>query len=109
MGTQKKGVTELTRSKKAVFQVALLICGAAMLCYGAWRGEAEARRADHGLKCTDRAGAGRRRAGIAVEPRNADDLALPLVDAPRPEVRQVEVREQGRRPLDPAAETADHF
>ena len=37
-----KGVTELIRSKKALFQVALLICGAAMLCYGAWRGEAEA-------------------------------------------------------------------
>lgn len=36
-----KGVTELIRSKKAVFQVALLICGAAMLSYGAWRGEAE--------------------------------------------------------------------
>ena len=36
-----KGVTELIRSKKAVFQVALLICGAAMLCYGAWRGEVD--------------------------------------------------------------------
>lgn len=41
MRTRKKGVTELIRSKKAVIQVALLICGAAMLCYGAWRGEAE--------------------------------------------------------------------
>ena len=41
MNTQKKGVTELIRSKKAVFQVALLICGAAMLCFGALRGEAE--------------------------------------------------------------------
>ena len=41
MRTQKKGVTELIRSKKAAFQVALLICGAAMLFYGAWRGEAE--------------------------------------------------------------------
>ncbi len=36
-----KGVTELIQSKKAVFQVVLLICGAAMLCYGAWRGETE--------------------------------------------------------------------
>ena len=36
-----KGVTELIRSKKAVLQVALLACGAAMLCYGAWRGEAD--------------------------------------------------------------------
>ena len=41
MRTQMKGVTELIRSKKAAFQVALLICGAAMLFYGAWRGEAE--------------------------------------------------------------------
>ena len=36
-----EGVTELIRSKKAVFQVVLLICGAAMLGLGAWRGEAE--------------------------------------------------------------------
>ena len=41
MGVQKEGVTELIRSKKAVFQVALLICGATMLCYGILRGEAE--------------------------------------------------------------------
>lgn len=41
MEAQKKGVTELIQSKKAVFQVVLLICGAAMLCYGAWRGETE--------------------------------------------------------------------
>ena len=41
MGSQKKGVTELIQSKKAVFQVVLRICGAAMLCYGAWRGETE--------------------------------------------------------------------
>ena len=31
----------MIRSKKAVFQIVLLICGAAMLCYGAWRGEAD--------------------------------------------------------------------
>ena len=41
MGVQKEGVGKLIRSKKAVFQIALLICGAAMLCYGAWRGEAD--------------------------------------------------------------------
>lgn len=41
MRAQKKGVTELIRLKKTAFQVALLICGAAMLFYGAWRGEAE--------------------------------------------------------------------
>lgn len=41
MKAQKKGVTELIRSKKTVFQAALLICGAAMLCWGALRGEAD--------------------------------------------------------------------
>ena len=41
MRAQKEGVTELIRSKKAVFQVVLLICGDAMLGLGAWRGEAE--------------------------------------------------------------------
>lgn len=29
----------MIRSKKTVFQVLLLICGAVMLCYGALRGE----------------------------------------------------------------------
>ena len=41
MRTQMKGVTELIRSKKAVIQAALLIFGAAMLCYGILRGEAD--------------------------------------------------------------------
>ena len=41
MKAQKKGVTELTRKKKAVFQIVLIICGITMLCYGAIRGEAE--------------------------------------------------------------------
>ena len=41
MRTQKKGVTALIRSKKVVFQAALLICGTAMLCYGVCRGEAD--------------------------------------------------------------------
>ena len=41
MRAQKEGGTELIRSKKAAFQVALLICGAAMLCWGALRGEAD--------------------------------------------------------------------
>ena len=31
----------MIRSKKAVFQTAFLICGAAMLCYGILRGEAD--------------------------------------------------------------------
>ena len=41
MRTQKEGVTELIRSKKVVFQAAMLISGTAMLCYGVWRGEAD--------------------------------------------------------------------
>lgn len=41
MKAQKEGVTKLIRSKKALFQIALLVCGVAMLCYGVWRGEAE--------------------------------------------------------------------
>ena len=41
MVLQKKGVTGLFRSKKAVFQVLLLICGGAMLCCGVLRGEAD--------------------------------------------------------------------
>ena len=35
-----KGVSKLLRSKKAIAQAALLVAGAAMLCYGAMRGEA---------------------------------------------------------------------
>ena len=34
MRAQKKGVSELTRKKKAVFQIVLIICGIMMLCYG---------------------------------------------------------------------------
>lgn len=41
MKTQKKGVTELIRSKKAVLLAVLLVCGVAMLCYGSLRGEAD--------------------------------------------------------------------
>ena len=32
----------MTHAKKAAAQVVLLIAGAAMLCFGAWRGEAAA-------------------------------------------------------------------
>ena len=35
-----KGVSKLLRSKKTIAQAALLVAGAAMLCYGAMRGEA---------------------------------------------------------------------
>ena len=38
---QKKGGIELVRSKKTMLQVSLLVCGVAMLCYGALRGEAD--------------------------------------------------------------------
>ena len=41
MRAQKKGVTSLIRSKKALFQIALLIGAAAMICFGALRGEAD--------------------------------------------------------------------
>ena len=37
----KKMLKEAKRKKKAVFQIALIICGITMLCYGALRGEAE--------------------------------------------------------------------
>ena len=35
----QKGERKLFQSKKAMIQVILLAVGAAMLCYGAWRGE----------------------------------------------------------------------
>ncbi len=36
---KNEGVIDLSRWKKAAFQIALLIAGAAMLCFGIWRGE----------------------------------------------------------------------
>lgn len=41
MRAQKKGVTSLVRSKKALLQIVLLVAAAAMLCFGALRGEAD--------------------------------------------------------------------
>lgn len=35
----QKGERKLFQSKKAMIQMILLALGAAMLCYGAWRGE----------------------------------------------------------------------
>ena len=35
-----KGVSKLPQSKKTMAQVGLLLAGAAMLCFGVWRGEA---------------------------------------------------------------------
>ena len=37
----QKGERKLFQSKKAMIQVILLAVGAAMLCYGAWRGEVQ--------------------------------------------------------------------
>ena len=40
-GSRKnEGVMELSHGKKAAAQAALLIVGAALLCFGIWRGEA---------------------------------------------------------------------
>lgn len=41
MMSQRKGVIEVFLSKKAVLQIALLVGGAAMLCFGIIRGEAD--------------------------------------------------------------------
>lgn len=37
----QKGERKLFQSKKAMIQVILLAVGAAMLCYGVWRGEVQ--------------------------------------------------------------------
>lgn len=37
----RKGERKLFQSKKAMIQMILLAVGAAMICYGAWRGEAQ--------------------------------------------------------------------
>ena len=37
----QKGERKLFQSKKAMIQMILLAVGAAMLCYGAWRGEVQ--------------------------------------------------------------------
>ena len=39
-GRKSEGVINLSHVKKAVAQVILLAAGAAMLCFGVWRGEA---------------------------------------------------------------------
>ena len=68
--------------------------------------KAEFGRADHRLKRPDRARARCRRAGIAVQAGHADGLALALIDAALEEVWQVDVGQQRRRRLDPAAKPA---
>ena len=39
-GRKSEGVINLSHVKKAVAQAMLLVVGIAMLCFGAWRGEA---------------------------------------------------------------------
>ena len=41
MRAQRKGVTSLVRSKIALLQFALIVGAAAMICFGALRGEAD--------------------------------------------------------------------
>ena len=67
-------------------------------------GEAKLRRAHHCLKRPDGAGPGRRRAGVAVEPRHADGLSRALIQSALEEVRQMQVGQQRRSCLDPAPE-----
>ena len=42
MGREAKGVVRLSKAIKPVAQVALLIAGMAMVCFGVMRGEADA-------------------------------------------------------------------
>ena len=67
-------------------------------------GEAELRRAHHCLKRSDGAGTGRRRAGVAVQPRHADGLSRALIQSALEEIRQMQVGQQRRSRLDPAPE-----
>ena len=41
MRAQRKGVTSLVRSKKALLQFSLIVGAASMICFGALRGEAD--------------------------------------------------------------------
>ena len=41
IATEKGKGDEMSHGKKAAVQVALLLVGVAMLCYGVWRGEAD--------------------------------------------------------------------
>ena len=38
---KKRGDSELKAVRKSAVQITLLLCGIVMLCFGAWRGEAE--------------------------------------------------------------------
>ena len=54
-------------------------------------GKAELGRPHHRLKRPDGAGPGRRRTGVAVQPRHADGLPRPLIQSALEKVRQMQV------------------
>ena len=54
-------------------------------------GKAEFGRAYHRLKCSHRAGTGSARAGIAVQPRDADVFSIALIQRSFSKVGQVDV------------------
>ena len=58
-------------------------------------GKAELGRAYHRLECSHRAGTGRARAGIAVQPRDADVLSAALIQRSFCKIGQVEIGQQG--------------
>ena len=59
-------------------------------------GKAEFGRAHHRLECSHRAGTGRARAGIAVQPRDADVFSIALIQRSFSKVGQVDVGLKGR-------------
>ena len=54
------------------------------------------------LKRPNGAGPGRRRTGVAVQPRHADGFPRPLIQSALEKIRQVQVGQQGRPRLYPA-------
>ena len=66
-------------------------------------GKPEFRRAHHRLKRSDGAGAGCRRAGVAVQSRHTYGFPFSLVDTTLQKVREMNVGKQCRARLDPAA------
>ena len=67
-------------------------------------GKAELGRPHHRLKRPDGAGPGRRRTGVAVQPRHADGLPRPLIQSALEKVRQMQIGQQRRPRLNPAPE-----
>ena len=67
-------------------------------------GKAELGRAHHRLECSHRAGTGRARAGIAVQPRHADVFSAALIQRPFGKIGQVDIGQKGRPGLYKAPE-----